>query len=411
MTVRTITDVACTVCGCVCDDLSITVDGDQIVDVANGCKLADPWFPARTRHNPPAAMIGDKVATLSDATARAAAILSEAKCPLIYGLARSTTDGQRAAVALAERLGATIDTSSDTSSIVAMQQVGASTCTLGEVRNRADLVIFWGSDPVTTHPRHLERYSRPAGKPRTLIVVDAVETATSKEADLFVQVDEARNWETLWTLRLHVAGKIVDAPPALVDLAARIKACNFGVVFFGAGLTHGALAHRTVEALLQLVTDLNAHTRFYARHMRQSAAGAESVLTWQTGYPFGVNFATGAPCYNPGEFTGTDMLGRKEIDACLLIGSDGIDELPDAALEHLNTIPVIRLDSPGTSCDVKCDVCITTAVYGIHTPGTAHRMDDVMIPLTVLVPTEYPGDAEVIAGIERQLDQGSSTAS
>ena len=28
-------------------------------------------------------------------------------------------------------------------------------------RERADLVIYWGCDPVTTHPRHIERYAPP----------------------------------------------------------------------------------------------------------------------------------------------------------------------------------------------------------------------------------------------------------
>ena len=38
-------------------------------------------------------------------------------------------------------------------SVMAQQVVGKVTCTLGEVRNRADLVIFWGSDPLVSHPR------------------------------------------------------------------------------------------------------------------------------------------------------------------------------------------------------------------------------------------------------------------
>ena len=82
--------------------------------------------------------------------------------PLIWGLSRSSTGGQRAAVLLADRIGANVDTTASVChgpSIMAIQQVGESTCSLGEVRNRADLVIFWGADPATSHPRHFERYS------------------------------------------------------------------------------------------------------------------------------------------------------------------------------------------------------------------------------------------------------------
>jgi formylmethanofuran dehydrogenase subunit B len=180
-----------------------------------------------------------------------------------------------------------------------------------------------------------------------------------------------------------------------------MTSCRFGVVFFGAGLTRGPLAHRTVEALLQLVTDLNDRTRFYARRMRRygDVAGADSVLAWQTGYPFGVNFAAGYPRYNPGEFTGPDMLARREVDACVLVGSDTVNGFPPAALDHLRAIPVILLDPPGARTDLAAAVAFTTAVYGVHRPGTAYRLDEVPIPLRVLSPTDYPSDGDVLNGL------------
>ena len=182
---------------------------------------------------------------------------------------------------------------------------------------------------------------------------------------------------------------------------------RFGIVFFGVRLTQQPHAHRVIEALLQLVTDLNDHPdagtrrRFYARRMRRygDVAGADSVLTWQTGYPFGVNFAAGFPRYNPGEFTGPDILTRKEADACVLVGSETAKDLPPAALAHLKTIPLIVLDPPGAGTDISAAVKFTTAVYGVHRPGTAYRMDEVPIPLRVLLPTALPSDGDVLNAI------------
>src|SRR5207248_5591877 len=65
---------------------------------------------------------------------------------------------------------------------------GESTCTLGEARNRADLVVFWGSNPAESHPRHFERYSVwPAGRwvprgraDRTVVVVDVQPTRSEE---------------------------------------------------------------------------------------------------------------------------------------------------------------------------------------------------------------------------------------
>ena len=70
---------------------------------------------------------------------------------------------------------------------MAVQSVGESTATLGEIKNRSDLVIYWGSDPLVSHPRHLERLIDapgmfvPAGRRgRHLVVVDVVETETAR---------------------------------------------------------------------------------------------------------------------------------------------------------------------------------------------------------------------------------------
>ncbi len=365
----------------------------------------------------PAAEIDGVPAALDAAYDRAAEILRLAKNPLIYGLSRSTTAGQRAAAALADRLGATIDTTASTGhapSIMALQQVGESTCTLGEVKQRADLVIFWGSDPLKTHPRHIERYCPPRPG-RVFVVVDEEETESAKVADIFLRVTPGRHWEALWELRLAVKGSLRMSPltlalprgegDQLADLAERMKACRFGIVFFGAGITKGPNAHRTVEAQLQLVTDLNKHTRFYARRMRRfgDVAGADSVLTWQFGYPFGVNLAAGYPRYNPGEFTGPDMLARKEVDACLLVGGETIQDFPAEALEHLRNIPVILLDPPEADPSVAAAVKFTTAVYGVHRPGTAYRLDEVAIPLRTLLPTSYPDDGEVLGELLKRV--------
>ncbi|WP_052639625.1 formylmethanofuran dehydrogenase subunit B [Zavarzinella formosa] len=394
-------NVPCTVCGCVCDDLSITVEGGRITSAEGACDLARPRFLEQNAYFPPVAEIRGESVPLDEAITAAVAILRQAKSPLIYGLSRSTTEGQRAAVALAELVGATIDTTAATGhapSLMALQQVGESTCSLGEVKSRADLVIYWGCDPLTTHPRHVERYAPPRPG-RTIVAVDVRETATSKAANSAIRLKPESDWEALWTLRALVKGvPMPEASPELAALANQMKLAKFGVVFFGGGLIKGALANKNVEALLQLVTDLNDHTRFYARRMRRfgDIAGADSVLTWQTGYPFGVNFSKGYPRFNPGEFSAPAMLARREVDACLFVGSETSAEFPPEAIEHLKSIPVIALEAPNTVTMAPPAVRFTTAVYGVHRPGTAYRMDEIPIPLQVLLPTHYPSDGEVM---------------
>ena len=60
---------------------------------------------------------------------------------------RGATQG----IALADALRATLDrvtSATAMGSIVAAQERGRAGATLGEVRNRADLLVFWGVDPM-----------------------------------------------------------------------------------------------------------------------------------------------------------------------------------------------------------------------------------------------------------------------
>jgi formylmethanofuran dehydrogenase subunit B len=372
---------------------------------------------------PSVAEIEGRAVPLSEAIQRAGTILDCSKSPLIYGLSRSSTEGQRSAVRLADLIGATIDTTASLGhgpSVMAVQEDGESTCTLGEARNRADLVIFWGTNPAVSHPRHMERYSvdpigefLPGGRQdRTVVVVDVRPTETSAAADLFIQVEPGRDFEALWTLRSLLQGQTplpgtatgipVEVLSGLLD---RMRRCKYGVVFFGFGLSRGTHGHSTVEALLKLVRELNRHTRFNVRRMRGSGdvTGADMVLAWQTGYPFSVNLARGYPRYNPGEYSALAMLERREADACLFVGSHGIQRFSDKARALLREIPTIVLDSPMADVSIQPTVRFTTAIYGIHASGTAYRMDEIPLPLPAFLPTDLPTDASVLTEIQSQL--------
>ena len=421
---QTFTDIACTVCGCVCDDLRVTVSGEHISGVEGACKLAAPWFAALSNasRRPPAVVDG-RAATLDEAVERAAEILGKSHAPLVWGLSRSSTAGQRAAVLLAQRIGATIDTTASVChgpSIMAIQEVGESTCSLGEVRNRADLVIFWGANPVESHPRHLERYSGdargqfvPRGRAdRKIVVIDAKPTATSELADTFVQIPRDRDFEVIWAIRQLLRG--VDLPTSfdigvphdqLRQLAAQMKSCRYGAVFFGLGIAQRGLGHKNVEALLRLVADLNDFTRFTARRLRipGDVAGADSVLCWTTGFPFAVNLARGYPRYNPGEYTANELLECGEVDACLLVGSEAVAELSPRAQRAIECIPTIALDYPHITPPFDATVQITTAIYGVHAPGTAYRMDEIPIPLRAFLRSNHLTDEQVLSGILNRL--------
>lgn len=426
--IRIINDATCTFCGCVCDDMHLTVDLDahKITKAENACVLGRAWFKEHGgNENRPFALIEGREASTEEAIDAAAQILAKARFPLIYGLSDTTCEAQRQAVAIADMIGGNIDTTTSVChgpSGMAFEGVGESTATLGEIRNRADLLVFWGGNPAESHPRLFTRYTVTAKgmyvpngrKDRTVVLVDVRRSPSAAVADIFVQVKPQRDFEVLWALRALVKGRRVDpaieqvtgVPLAtLEDLAQRMKSCRFGALLFGMGLTMTRGRHFNSGALLALATDLNEYTHFVAKPVRGhgNVTGADNVVSWQTGFPFGVNLGRGYPRFNPGEFTSVDLLGRGEADAALIIAADPAANFPQSAIEHLRRIPVIVLDPKTTHTSKLARVAFTTATYGINVPGTVYRMDDVAISLRAALPSPYPSDEEVLTRIKERV--------
>ncbi|MCW3982348.1 MAG: hypothetical protein NWE81_04475, partial [Candidatus Bathyarchaeota archaeon] len=163
-----IENFTCPVCGTLCDDLEITVENNVIVDVGNACavgeaKLLNSADPKHRCLKPLTRKKGELVeVTLDEAVEKSAQILADAFYPLLYGWSCTSCEAIRVGVELAEEVGGVIDNTSTVChgpSILSIQNLGIPTCTLGQVRHRADLIVYWGCDPYSAHPRHMERYT------------------------------------------------------------------------------------------------------------------------------------------------------------------------------------------------------------------------------------------------------------
>jgi len=392
----------CGGCGLVCDDIAVVVGDDGGLEhLDRTCPLGDAWFRARVTAVPPLARIDGHETELDRALDEAAAILAGARAPLVYGLGQTTCETPRAAVALAETLGAVIDPAGpllDGASGLAFSARGASTATLGDVRDRADVVVVWRADPVTTHPRLLERLRLPDAS-RELIVVDERRTETAAQADTFIELPADRDVEALWTLRALVRDAPVASEPPLDDLAARLRGGR------SAAVLHHVRGYAAALGLHALVRDLCQVTHAVAVTLRHesNAAGAEDVLAWQTGYPAAVSFAQGYPRSNPGELSAAALLERGDADAALVVGSDPLRQLPPQAAEHLRAIPFVSVDVHGTATADAARVAFTTAAAGVHRAGVVHRLDGVPIPLRALLESSRPSDDDMLQAIAGRL--------
>jgi formylmethanofuran dehydrogenase subunit B len=392
--------ITCAGCGVLCDDVIVRRAGDG-VRVEPPCGLGAEWFSERVRGaaSAPAATIRGQPADVETALTRAAELLRWARRPLLYGFDGATVEDARAAVALADRLGALVATDvlgGAWRGAPAVPLRGASTATLGEIRDRSGLVVIWREDPETTHPRLLDRLgfaggprSEP-GAQRTLLVVEDRDTATAQRADLQLRWPRERDLEAL--TGLHVLQRKLELRASelgaeLGGLLELINAVPHAAFVHGPGLTAGEGGQRRALALHELVREL-CLTRHVVTLALPAAAGcrsAQDVLAWQTGYSEDIDLASGHPelvtaTWPPDSGEGVD------VALC-------IEGATDRLLDGATGIALCSLPVEGV------EVSIRTAAAGVEAGGTAHRLDGV--PLTLQSP--LPGDTPTAAALLARL--------
>ncbi len=469
----TVSHVTCPVCGSFCDDIEVTVENNVIVEVKNACAVGAARLLDYARHRRKKPLIrqgGELVETTLDrAIRRSAEILVDASYPILYGWSSTSCEAIGMGLELAEEVGGVIDNTSTVChgpSILSIQDIGISSCTLGQLRHRADLVFYWGCNPWSAHPRHIERYTmfsegrferstwrkylsrlggilskkrleRTAnlllgrglsttpkngeGLPYTLfqdkrkmVVVDVRKTRTAQAADYFLQIKPNRDYELLQALRMLIRDEELDVREVsgvpvevLEEVADVMIGCDLGILFFGLGLTMSEGSLRNIDAALSLVRDLNQRTKFLIMPMRGhfNVTGANVVFTWQTGYPYAVDLSQGYPRYNPGETSVIDILSRGESDAGLVIASDPVAHFPKKATRNLIKNPLVVVDPEPTPSSLMADVVIPSTFVGIETEGTAYRMDHVPLPLKKVVdpPENCLSDVEILRRILNEV--------
>ena len=391
MTDRTVANVTCLGCGCACDDIAVVVKQDRIADARNACALGAAWFgdgtvPSETRVN-------GRTASLERALTEAARLLTGAKRPLVYLAGDVSCETQREGVAIADRLHAAIDSLAATAAtaVLAAQRRGRAGATLGEIRQRADLLVFWAVDPSARYPRYGSRYTveprglaAPQGRnSRTLIAVDVGEALGPADTDGRVAIAPADEVDGLEMMRAAVEGRAAGVEErfrSVVELTRRMTAARYVAIVADSepGLVPADSAR--AEALVALAQALNGPTRCALSTLRGGGnrSGADAVLTWQTGFPFAVDFARGYPTYRP-QADAAALLGTGEVDAALVIGTPATLPLPVVA--GLARIRSVAIGPRASAATFQPAVAVDAGVAGIHEGGTAFRMDDVPLPL------------------------------
>ncbi len=403
---KIVTDVVCPFCGTLCDDLEVSLsdDGKEILEVYNACAIGAAKFlhaQASDRITRPRRRQEDgtwKEISYDEAIDYTAKMLAESKKPLMYGWSSTNCEAQGVGSELGEVVGAVMDNTATVchgSTLIAVQDVGVPGCTLGEIKNRADRIVFWGCNPAHAHPRHMSRYSIfPRGfftgkgaKSRKMVVVDPRCTDTAKTADVHLQLEQGRDYELLSALRVAFRGEklpdVVAGIPKekIYEVADMLKEGRFSVIFFGMGVTHSLGKNHNIDIAIAVTRDLNDYTKAAIMPMRghYNVTGSGQVWGWQFGFPFCVDLSRGFARYNPGETSANDLLMRDEVDSFFSLGSDPGAHFPNQSVKKIANLPSVCIDPHITPTTAVCKVHVPVAFVGIEVGGCAYRMDNVPI--------------------------------
>lgn len=403
----------CTGCSLLCEDIELALKTGAITDLKNICRKGSGHFHALfTERTKP--MIDGQEVSLDQAIAEAAKILKEAKSPLLYGWSNSTLEAQKVGIELARKLGATIDDTSSfcQGSLMEMVLKGeVPTCTLDDVRNFADVVIFWGADPSNSHPRHLSRFSYyPRGEKRDKgyeeerdsIAIDVRKSATARLCKYYFKVPPGGDADFIAAVADVLDGKVpkYGDKKKMIEVGTVLRKAEFGVIFPGLGLVY-SLGERT-NLLSDLIAKLNGISTYKVVPMvgHYNMRGFNQLMLDETGYINQVSFKDGKISHGPEHSV---VAASKSCDAALVIGSDPLSALPFGVAKNLARMPLIAIDPRRSLTTDAARVVIPSAMYGLEAGGSAIRMDGVKIRFEPVTVSGLPTDEAILARIKEAV--------
>lgn len=356
------------------------------------------------------AWIGNRETPLERAVRHAAALLHASRCPVFT----FDTDihGTRAAIALAERVGASYDHADDGAGLARetalLTDKGGMFVAPGEVRRRADLVVVVGELPEA----HRDFVAELAQTVPDLIASNARQffligggtrglTLGNGRKATRLSCGKAGLGGTLAALRAQCAGRQVSTPVSNFSrFQAALADARFSVFLFS-GQSADGLA---LEMLQGLLADINRKSRASALHLPASEGGWGSTLasTWMTGFPLRTSFARGFPELDPWRFDATRQLAAGEADLHLWISEDA--KKPSLNDDRTSMVALARTSKPITGAEVtiaigKAGVDHDAVVYSARTGTLTFLMADAA--------SELPSAASILRTIAEHIPAGA----
>jgi formylmethanofuran dehydrogenase subunit B len=403
----------CPFCPLLCDSFSVDAGADGLLLAGSECARARSGL---SRFGPAMASAQTQIDGVAcdpaAAIAASASMLAASRQPLFGGLGTDVA-GARALYPLACLTGAICDPAGGAAllhGLRALQDRGAFTTTLAEVRTRADLIVCVGSLPNERYPEFLRRCGIGEGGAARIVVLQPMSVSSGGAAVEGVEVVrfDGDLFDAAAMLSACVAGRAVGtAAGALGALAARLYASRYAVLAYDAAQlpAQGALI---IEALNRIVSTLNQRTRAAALPLGggDGASTVNAVFTWLSGLPLRTRAGPAGLEHEPLRFDAKRLLAERSVDALLWIASFGTEPAPPSV-----DLPRIVLGHPSFATAVQGSgrsVFIPVSTPGIGSAGHLFRTDgSVLMPLRALRDDGLPSVADVLRRLTRAL-QGAA---
>ena len=380
------TDVVCPFCGLGCDDITLKVDGAKVTAAEGVCGRAAALFK-RSGAPAPSPRVGGKDVSFEEAVAEAAKRLSGARSIAYAGLA-TDVDGVRAVLKLAGRTGGSVDHYASEGmfrNLASSQRKGWVATTFAEVRNRADLFVVVGPDPLKSYHRLYDRVTPAKGRflkgPRRVVFLGGEPTKESlsqlegSTVDV-IPVAEGGLVDALAQLATLVAdGHPPKAAPELVELAAALKAASYGVLAWSAASMDDE-GDLVIERAVSVIDTLNVTTRAAGLPLsgKDNLTGAYHASLWNHGFPLRIGFRDGVSDHDQKAYATENAVKTADL---VVWTSAFRPERPPAS-----EAAVIAIVHPDTTFEREPDVFIPVGQPGLDHQGLAFRADSVVgLPL------------------------------
>ena len=386
-------DLGCPFCALVCDDVSLPVRNGTVWTDALDCPKAQAGFQLALSHINGTPLIDGKVSDWDSTLNHARHLLDGARLPLFHGLIGDLLDA-RAVWSMAAHFNGVVDHQDGNTvarNLAVYQDSGWIVTSLGEVRNRADLLI-WVGEPIDDElPRLRSRLLEPVERLHTDKPIDILELGP----DPLAIIDQTRT----------LLGKrpLTEPLAATSTLTQRLGDADYPV--FAIGRLQGPRAELALRATSDLVRDINEQRRAALLLLSTGLGDASAQLSgaWHNGFGIRTSLARGYPVQDLHHFAGQALLDDGQTD--LLVWISSLSPTGPPSCEQ----PQIVFGHPAMQFAEQAPaVFLPVAVPGIHRPGFMHRGDGLrLVPLHGLHDNELPSTAQLVERLIAESSRGA----